>query len=47
MGAESNGVGVSTTTAPKNCVAIVVEVKIVGAPVDIGIDGGQSGFSKD
>lgn len=47
MGVEGDGVGVSTTTAPKNCVAVVGKVKVVCAPVDEGVDGGQPRLSKD
>lgn len=45
--AEGNGVGVGTPAAPKDWFAIVSKVKVVVAPVDEGINGGEPGFAED
>jgi hypothetical protein len=45
--AKGNGVGVGTTAAPKDGFAIMDKVKVIVAPVDEGVNGGELRFAKD
>ena len=47
FGVEGDGVGVGTSAAPEDRLAIVGEVEVIGPPVDEGVGGSQPRFPEN